>query len=143
MSPVALGDLAIGDFDALAGGLASCPPGGRARFLRTRIRKMFERRGAELVRIIDTASGAAINVLSVWRALRAEDLVGEVKQSDLAVVVEALGFEGAGFPLPLKKGVRILRWPGLDREHVHSALERPAVETMSGYDLLYRMIVRG
>lgn len=139
----ALGDLAIGDIEAFAAGAAGCAPGGRARFFRKRLLAMFRRRGAETSKLVRVATNTPINVLTVWTMTRAEELVGEVRQSDQTVLVEASAFDGTGWPLPIRKGDRLVRWPQQARESAATVLETPAVHTMDGYDLLYRLIVRG
>ncbi|MBY0421860.1 MAG: hypothetical protein K2Q06_06115 [Parvularculaceae bacterium] len=140
----AIGDLAIGDIEAeVAAAVAACVPGERARFIRRRIAAMFVRRGAENARLKRVEGGATLNVLSVWTMTRAEELVGEVKQSDQTVLIEPTAFDGAGWPLPIRRGDRIVRWPGEAREAVHTVIETPGVFASGSYDLLYRLIVRG
>jgi hypothetical protein len=140
----AIGDLAIGDIEAAAAAIvAACVPGARARFLRARIAAMFTRRGAELATLKRPEGAATINVVSVWAMTRAEELVGEVKQSDQTVLIEPTAFDGAGWPLPIRRGDRLVRWRGEAREATHTVIETPGVFTAGDYDLLYRVIVRG
>lgn len=143
---VAIGDDAIGDIVGAAQLAASgCLPGAAARRLRARLLAAFIRRGAENSKVIrlGSPSDMPVNVLAIWLMTRAEELVGEVKQSDMTVLVHPAAFDGAGFGLPLRKGDRIVRWPGQPREQVYTTLETPGNFTAGDVDLLYRLIARG
>lgn len=143
---VAIGDDAIGDITGAAQlAVNGCLPGAAARRLRARLLAAFKRRGAENSKVIrlDTPDDMPVNVLAIWLMTRAEELVGEVKQSDMTVLVHPAAFDASGFELPLRKGDRIVRWPGQPREQVYTTLETPANYTTGDIDLLYRMIARG
>lgn len=143
----AIGDLAIGDIEAVAASAASpSTPCSKAAFVRARLLAAFQRRGAETAKVIrlDAAQGdRAVNVIAVFVMTRSEELVGEVRQSDMTVLVHPAAFDNTGFPLPLRKGDRIVRNPGLARERVYTTLETPAIYAAGETDLLYRLIVRG
>jgi hypothetical protein len=143
----AIGDGAIGDIETLAAFAASgCLPQAKGLFIRNRLLGAFRRRGAENspATRLDAASGdKSVNILAVWVMTRSEELIGEVRQSDMTVLVHPAAFEGTGFPLPLRKGDRVTRWPLQTRERVHTAIETPAVYAAGDVDLLYRLIVRG
>lgn len=143
----AIGDLAIGDVEDAVGSFAAssvCLPAARVLFWRDRILAAFMRRGAENSIVYREAQpGVDVNVVAVWLMTRSEELVGEVRQSDMTVLVHPQAFEGTGFTTPLRKGDRIVRFPGEAREHVFTCLETPGLYTASGVDLLYRLIARG
>ena len=142
----AIADLAIGDIEPAIAALAAVVPCSKAEFVRERLLQAFLRRGAEnsaIMRLNSAVNDIPINVLAVWVMTRSEELVGEVRQSDMTVLVHPAAFDGTQFPLPLRKGDRITRWPGEPRESVHTCIETPAVYTAGGVDLLYRLIARG
>lgn len=147
MGDHAIGDLPIGDiFGALAGVAASaCVPGARFASVRARLKRMMERRGAQGVQIVRLDGGVetAVNALAIWLMMRPEDMIGEVAQADQTVIVDAAGFDGAGFALPLRKGDRVVRWPLQTREQAYTIAGTPHVETVGDYDLYYRFTVRG
>lgn len=138
----AIGGAAFGAVSTLAEAVATQSISERkAKFVMRRLRLAFRRRGFESA--IVTRGASEQNVRSVWAMTRSEELVGEVRQSDMTVFVDAESFAGAAFALPLQKGDRIVRWPNLAREHVFTTLETPALYTIGASDILYRLIVRG
>lgn len=143
----AIGAEAIGSIEALASAASAAAFGcDKAGLVRDRLLAAFIRRGAEasvITRLDAAVSDIPVNVLAVWVMTRSEELVGEVRQSDMTVLVHPAAFDTVNFTLPLRKGDRVTRGPGLAREHVHTVLETPAVYTIGAVDILYRLIVRG
>lgn len=143
----AIADLAIGDVEAAAAAaVAAGLPCDKARFVRNRLLLAFKRRGAEnsqIIRLNAAQGDVPLNVLAIWVMTRSEELVGEVRQSDMTVLVHPSAFDGTGFQLPLRKGDRIIRAPGTARERVYTTLETPGDYRTDSVDLIYRLIVRG
>lgn len=138
----AIGGQAFGAVEAVAQAVAvGALDQRKARFVMRRLRLAFKRRGFETC--IYTRGAQTQNVRTVWAMTRSEELVGEVRQSDMTVFIDAESFEGASMTMPLKKGDKLVRWPDLTREHVYTTLETPALYTIGDYDVLYRLIVRG
>lgn len=138
----ALGASAFGAVEDLAEAISSgSVPCTKAAFVRRRLAGVFTRRGAELA--IFKRGAAEQNVRSIWAMTRSEELVGEVRQSDMTVFVDAASFDGSSFELPIQHRDRLVRWPDTDREKVYTTLETPALFTIGGTDILYRLILRG
>lgn len=141
----AIGGAAFGGVAEVAAAIAAgAIPDRKAAFICRRLSLAFNRRGAEMA-LLQRPGGAGgfVNVRTVWAMTRSEELIGEVRQSDMTVFIAAEDVALSGFPLPLSHGDRVVRWPGLAREHVFTTLETPALYTIGDKDVLYRLIMRG
>lgn len=143
----AIGGDAIGSLEAellLAAQMAGCTGDAIGAFVRRRFSAAMVRRRSEFAAVIRPGlSGVRVLARSIWLAIRAEDLVGEIVQSDASVIIDAAPFDAALLPLPLAKGDRLVRFSGTAREQVFTLLERAHIAHVAPYDIYYRANVRG
>lgn len=135
---------------ALEDELANLPtapvPPRIANFIRRRVRVTMTRWGetAILIRGDVVTPDFEINTLAVFRMTRAEDMVGEIDQNAMDVIIDQQALIDSGWPVPMKKGDSIIRWPGdATRERVYTFEETPMTFVIGGEDVLTRGKVKG
>lgn len=135
---------------ALEDELANLPtaplPPRISNFIRRRIRVTLRRWGepALLIRGDLHAPTAEINSLAVFRMTRADEMVGEVNQNSMDVIIDQQALLDGAWPVPMKKGDTIIRWPGdAARERVYTFEETPMAFVIGGEDVLTRGKVKG
>ena len=147
----AIGDLAIGDIegslDQIAGG---CLPGAVVALIIRSFKFALRYRGEfSLLQHEHRVSGDAddddkANLNAVWVPAKAEELVAPIDQYDFKVFFLAQDLQQTGVTVPLKKGLRIIRFPDQpDREEVFTSIETPKLWTVEQLDAVYCAMVRG
>lgn len=117
-----------------------------SNFIRKRVRVAMLRAGEDaiLVRGDPITPTASASIFAVFRMTMSEQMAGEFRQNDMDCIVDPESVRVAGFPTPLEKNDRVIRWPGdLTKERVFTFVESPMAFVVGDEDVLYRGRVRG
>lgn len=140
-------DIAGDDIAALSDeltALVSVAPRRSSRRIQRRLERAF-RRGGEDIKVLfpEKAGGQPTITRAVIRAVRSDELVGDIRSSDLSVIIHAAPLIAAGYDETLKQGARIVRFPLTTRAIVFTAVEEPQLFRLFDENLFYRGVFRG
>ena len=141
-----LGAYAFGEAEAELENLASLPLNlAQANWYARRWAVWFRKRGAGVVyrRDIDGEAPVRIGTFAFFRPLMDKELVGDVRVSDVGVLIYPKPLVDNGLDWPPRQGDRIVRKPGSADETLYTTIAPPAMIDVSDVNIVLRCIARG
>ena len=141
-----LGVYAFGEAEAELESLASLPLNQtQANWYARRWAVWFQKRGASVVyrRDIDGETPVRIGAYAFFRPLMDKELVGDVRVSDVGVLIYPKPLVDAGLGWPPRQGDRIVRKPGRADETLYTTIAPPVMIDVSDVNIVLRCVARG
>lgn len=133
--------------DAVGGGILRSPLGGTRQRRRIARAIRHPRRGGEVTLLmLQQGEGMAYAtglVRVVLRTLRPEEIVGDLRQSDMSAILSPELMKAAGLREYLTRRDRIVRYPDTAREMVYSVQEEPQHIAVADEVVVIRAVLRG
>lgn len=138
-----IGAFAFGEAEDELQNLAALPP-AQANFYARRWAFWFRRRGATIVyrRNIEGGAPLRINTRAFFRHLKDSEMVGDIRVSDVAVLIEPAPLKSFGLAWPPMQGDKIVRRAGAAEETLYTIIAPPQVVDVADVDIVIRAIAR-
>jgi hypothetical protein len=106
---------------------------------------MFLITGTDIIyhRNVKDAPPIRIMTKAFRRNLMAKDMVGDIKVSDVNLLIDPTALLSNGLPWPPQQGDRVVFNKGANNESVYTAIEPPTPIDVAGTEIVVRMIARG
>ena len=140
-----IGGFAFGEAEEELENIGSVPvTPWAARFFQGSWACMFAHYGADIVYRRNVEGGDAIRIgtKAFFRPLLDKEMVGDIRASDVGVLIDPAPLKLRGLPWPPLQGDMIVRRAGKDEETLYAAVAPPQTIDVNDVDIVVRMIAR-